>query len=115
MSEREKLVEVMLTAMSEHHSGNFVEAALIVEAQLAALEAAAVRLVPVEVEVEAINTNDLRDYADRIVLAMNSSLDALAGDLAEAGEELPDAQVIELPVADASENTEESGSSEESL
>ena len=26
-----------------------------------------------------------RDYADRIVLAMNSSLDALAGDLAEAG------------------------------
>ena len=66
MSEREKLVEVMLTAMSEHHSGNFAEAALIVEAQLAALEAAAVRLVPVEVEVEAINTNDLRDYADRI-------------------------------------------------
>jgi hypothetical protein len=46
MSEREKLVEVMLTAMSEHHSGNFAEAALIVEAQLAALEAAAVRLVP---------------------------------------------------------------------
>lgn len=45
---REALVEVMLTAMSEHHSGNFAEAAFIVEAQLAALEAAGVRLVPEE-------------------------------------------------------------------
>ena len=48
MSEREKLVEVMLTAMSEFHSGNFAEAALIVDAQLAALEAAGVRLVPAQ-------------------------------------------------------------------
>jgi DNA-directed RNA polymerase subunit beta' len=47
--------------------------------------------------------------------AMSAEMVAGAGDLAEVGEELPDAQVIELPVADAAENTEESGSSEESL
>jgi hypothetical protein len=47
--------------------------------------------------------------------AMSAEMVAGAGDLAEFGEELPDAQVIELPVADAAENTEESGSSEESL
>jgi hypothetical protein len=46
---------------------------------------------------------------------MSAEMVAGAGDLAESGEELPDAQVIELPVADAAENTEESGSSEESL
>lgn len=51
---REALVEVMLTAMSEHHSGNFAEAAFIVEAQLAALEAAGVRLVPVEATEEML-------------------------------------------------------------
>lgn len=51
---REALVEVMLTAMSEHHSGNFAEATFIVEAQLAALEAAGVRLVPVEATEEML-------------------------------------------------------------
>lgn len=45
---REALKEVMLTAMSEFHSGNFAEAQRIVDAQIAALEAAGVRLVPVE-------------------------------------------------------------------
>jgi hypothetical protein len=45
---REALVEVMLLAMSEHHSGNAGEARRIVDAQLSALEAAGVRLVPVE-------------------------------------------------------------------
>ena len=41
---REALVDVMLTAMSEFHSGNFAEAQRIVDAQIAALEAAGVRL-----------------------------------------------------------------------
>jgi hypothetical protein len=40
-----------------------------------------------------------------------------AGDLAESGEELPDAQVIELPVnelSDTEQSDEESASAEES-
>ena len=51
MSEREKpttrtgVEAIMLLAMSEHHSGDFQEARRIIEAQLAALEAAGVRLV----------------------------------------------------------------------
>ena len=63
MSEREKLVEVMLTAMSEHHSGNFAEAAFIVDAQLAALEAAGVRLVPVEATEEMVIAGEGRPDA----------------------------------------------------
>lgn len=45
---REDIKQTMLLAMSEHHSGNADEALRIVDAQLAALEAAGVRLVPVE-------------------------------------------------------------------
>jgi hypothetical protein len=45
---REDVKQTMLLAMSEHHSGNIEEARQIVDAQLAALEAAGVRLVPVE-------------------------------------------------------------------
>lgn len=51
---REALVEVMLLAMSEHHSGNAGEARRIVDAQLSALEAAGVRLVPVEATEEML-------------------------------------------------------------
>ena len=45
---REDVKQTMLLAMSEHHSGNIEEARRIVDAQLDALEAAGVRLVPVE-------------------------------------------------------------------
>lgn len=45
---REYVKQTMLLAMSEHHSGNAEEARRIVEAQITALEAAGVRLVPVE-------------------------------------------------------------------
>lgn len=45
---REAVKQTMLLAMSEHHSGNAQEALRIVDAQLAALEASGVRLVPSE-------------------------------------------------------------------
>jgi hypothetical protein len=48
---------------------------------------------------------------------MAAEMVAGAGDLAESGEELPDAQVIELPVSELSEteqSEEESGAAEES-
>lgn len=43
---RVQIEALMLLAMSEHHSGNIGEASQIVDAQLAALEAVGVRLVP---------------------------------------------------------------------
>jgi hypothetical protein len=43
---REQIKGTMLIAMSEYHSGNSDEAHRIVDAQIAALEAAGVRLVP---------------------------------------------------------------------
>ena len=45
---REGLKQDMLVAMSEHHSGNAAEAQRIVDAILAAIEAAGVRLVQVK-------------------------------------------------------------------
>ena len=47
---REDVKQTMLLAMSEHHSGNIEEARRIVDAQLDALEAAGVRLVPVKLD-----------------------------------------------------------------
>ena len=44
---RDQIKGTMLIAMSEYHSGNSDEALRIVEAQLSAIEAAGVRLVPV--------------------------------------------------------------------
>lgn len=44
---REQIKGTMLIAMSEYHSGNSDEAHRIVNAQIAAIEAAGVRLVPV--------------------------------------------------------------------
>lgn len=51
---RDHIKGTMLIAMSEHHSGNADEARRIVDAQLAALEAAGVRLVPVEASREML-------------------------------------------------------------
>lgn len=48
MIDAAELKQTMLLAMSEHHSGNAEEAGRIVDAILAAIEAAGVRLVPVE-------------------------------------------------------------------
>ena len=48
---RERLKYQMQLAMSEHHSGNSAEAQRIVDAILAAIEAAGVRLVPEEPQV----------------------------------------------------------------
>ena len=45
---RDHIKGTMLIAMSEHHSGKADEACRIIDAQLTALEAAGVRLVPVE-------------------------------------------------------------------
>lgn len=45
MIDAAELKQTMLLAMSEHHSGNAEEAGRIVDAQLAALEAAGVRMV----------------------------------------------------------------------
>ena len=46
ITRREQIKGTMLLAMSEHHSGNAEEARKIVDAQLLALEAAGVRMVP---------------------------------------------------------------------
>lgn len=45
---RDQIKGTMLIAMSEYHSGNSDEARRIIDAQLSALEAAGVRLVPSE-------------------------------------------------------------------
>lgn len=45
---REQIKGTMLIAMSEYHSGNSDEAHRIVDAQIAAIEAAGVRMVPDE-------------------------------------------------------------------
>lgn len=52
MIDAAELKQTMLLAMSEHHSGNAEEAGRIVDAQLSALEAAGVRMVPVEASTE---------------------------------------------------------------
>lgn len=59
---REDVKQTMLLAMSEHHSGNIEEARRIVDAQLDALEAAGVRLVPSEATEEMMTTG--RAYLD---------------------------------------------------
>lgn len=43
---REDILNILFLALAEHHSGNIAEAIAIVDAQLAALEAKGVRLVP---------------------------------------------------------------------
>ena len=45
---REDILNILFLALAEHHSGNIAEAIAIVDAQLAALEAKGVRLVPVD-------------------------------------------------------------------
>jgi hypothetical protein len=63
-----------------------------------------------------IDLDEMAALADAAAeAAMAAEMVAGAGDLAEAGEELPDAQVIDLPVAEAIENDEDPASSEESL
>lgn len=54
---REDVKQTMLLAMSEQHSGNAEEAIQIVDAQIAALEAAGVRLVPEEATVAMIKAS----------------------------------------------------------
>ena len=63
---REDVKQTMLLAMSEHHSGNAEEAIQIVDAQIAALEAAGVRLVPVEATPEMIQMAEMLHTIDEL-------------------------------------------------
>ena len=73
MSEREKLEALMLNAMSENHSGNAQEALRIIDDILAALEAAGVRLVPVEATEEMLGSGDAWATGDTILDAHDSA------------------------------------------
>lgn len=67
---RETIKNTMLLAMSEHHSGNADEACRIIDAQLTALEAAGVRLVPAQLnsknlehwKIASAGINAIEDY-----------------------------------------------------